>query len=175
MVKVSLFLAIISMAVCCQKGKVDDNKMKSLIDTVIQRYDKEDFAQFKNITIVVKSANPLFVVYGLKQGNYPFYFITYYLNSNKPSDINRALLEKMKVKDYFTDSEINNFIMLSKKYDFAHLFVDSSNNVIINPFVINDPPMLLRLDKFSIEKQITMGYLYKHYKDNWYVLNRLKI
>ena len=68
-----------------------------------------------------------------------------------------------------TEIEINNAVATIRKYDFFLLSVDSSKNVFINPFIANQPPYFLRLEEETGDSTIKKGYVYKLYRDNWYI------
>ncbi|MBN8787627.1 MAG: hypothetical protein J0I84_11095 [Terrimonas sp.] len=147
------------------------------IDEFIAKYNSVKFDEIKGISISQRSRNTNEVVYviGKSEGNLPVYFVTYDLQKGNINTINKSNLEKSKVPDYFTSEEISNAVKTIRKYDFYFLSVDSSENVYINPFYINEPAYLLRLKMVTGDSIVRKGYVYELYKENWYLNKTRKI
>ena len=141
------------------------------IDNFILKYDNENFENLKGISIFQRSRGINEIVYGIGkyQENKPLYFVEFNVLKESITEINRKLLEKDSVQDYLTEIEINNAVATIRKYDFFLLSVDSSKNVFINPFIANQPPYFLRLEEETGDSTIKKGYVYKLYRDNWYI------
>ncbi|MDO5655060.1 MAG: hypothetical protein Q4G27_02850 [Flavobacteriaceae bacterium] len=174
MIKVLSILLQAFVLFSCNQNSNDNNFIKkrmSEIDIFIAKYSDTDFSEFKNSFIAIRQKDRNEVIYLVQrpENNLPVYFVTYDLQKKNITDINRSMLEKNGVEDYYTDEDIVNLVNLFRKYDFALLQVDNDNNVFINPFEINSPAILLRLNSETNEKTIKKGYVYTHYKNNWYV------
>lgn len=140
------------------------------MDDVVAKYDKEDFSYFQNIFIAIRDAgfNEITYIIQKSEGDLPVYFVVYTISNGK-IDINRTSLEKAKEKDYFTDAKIKEIIEKFRKYDLFLLQVDKSGNVYMNPFRSNEPAVLLRLAQASDRKEIRKGFVFKQYKNHWYI------
>lgn len=149
----------------CQNSKKQD------IDSIISKYNDFDFSNFKESFIAIRQKNNSETIYilGDSEGNKPLYFIEYDEVKGKIVKINKSMLKKAKITDYFNDKEIEKLISHFRKYDIVLLSVDEDNNVFINPFEINSPALLIRFDKLPNTKRLKKGYFYKQYKGNWYL------
>lgn len=161
-----LSLLTMFVFVTCQ----NNIKISDKIDGVIAKYDKEDFSYFNNIFIAIRNAgfNEITYIIHKSEGDLPVYFVKY-TKINGKMEINRTLFEKAKKKDYFTNAKIKEIIENFRKYDLLLLQVDKSGNVYMNPFRSNEPAKLLRLAHPSNQKEIRKGFVYKHYKNQWYI------
>lgn len=151
---------------CTNKGVTNKD-----IDEFIAKYKEVKFSEINNITITQRNSDASEVVYvvGKFGGNTPVYFATFDLGKETVTNINKTNLEKTKTKEYLTDIEIANAVNTIRKYDFYLLSVDSSENVFVNPYYANEPPYLLRLKVATGDSIIRKGYVYKLYKENWYI------
>jgi hypothetical protein len=141
------------------------------VDDFISKYKNEDFNGLKNIIIAERSADRSKIIYliGKSEGNMPVYFVTFDRARQTVTHINNSILIQSHVPDYFTKDGIINAVNVFRKYDFYLLGVDSSKNVYINPFRANEPVYLLRLNTATGDSIVRKGYVYKLYKDNWYL------
>ena len=159
-----LFFCIASVFVCCNSNKPD-------VDAFIKKYQDHPFSEFNDVVITFRSDDFSEAVYAISKpgSNLPVYFVTYNYRAKSISDINNSNLKAGGVDDYFTTQEIKNFLTSFLKYDFYILGVDREGDVLINPFMANNPVWFLRTKKFSGDKEIRKGFVFKHYKDNWYI------
>ncbi|MDR2123178.1 MAG: hypothetical protein LBP34_08645, partial [Flavobacteriaceae bacterium] len=141
------------------------------IGSFIEKYQNEDFSEFRGASIAIRQGRFNETRYMVTKigSNLPVYFVIYNEFKDSIEKINKSLLQKEKINDYFTDEEIKNLINNFRRYDFGLLGVDNEGNVLINPFEINSPAILLRVSKQTGEKEIRKGYVFKHYKGNWYI------
>lgn len=162
----SLYLLSLFFIMSCQNEIKNDD-----IDTVINKYDKTDFSLFKNTFIGIRERNGNEIVYIIEkaEGNLPVYFVKYSISKGSIIDINKTALEEKNIEDYFTSKEIYSIIQNFRELDLSLLKVDKEGNVFMNPFKINEPAILLRLANPSANKEVRRGYVYNHYKNNWYI------
>lgn len=122
-----------------------------------------------------RSRNGDEIIYGVSRTgeNKPPYFVEYSISRQSIIAVNKSLLEKGSVIDYLTVGEITKAVKIMRRCDFFLLSVDSSGNVFINPFSANSPAYFLRLNVPTKDTVIRKGYVYEHYKENWYI-NRTK-
>lgn len=169
----SISLFVLALFSCNQKSnnRMTSEEKTNNIDLFIKKYNQTDFSEFKNAFVTIRQKDHNEVIYLIHkfENSLPVYFVTYDLQQNSITNINRDLLKKSGIEDYYTDETISNLVYSFQKYDFGLLGVDSNNNVFINPFEINTPAVLLRLSSKTNEKQLKKGYTYTHYKDNWYL------
>lgn len=163
-----LILLFMVLTSCSNRNITNDD-----IDKFISKYQNENFSNLKGISIFQRSSGVNEIVYGIGkyQENKPLYFVEFNTLRKSITKINKTLLEKDSIQDYLTEFEIKNAIATIRKYDFFLLTVDSSENVFINPFVANTPAYFLRLNEKTGDSIIRKGYVYKLYKDNWYITN----
>ncbi|UZT99836.1 hypothetical protein ODZ84_09850 [Chryseobacterium fluminis] len=163
--KILFFLSFISLYSCQNSRNTD-------IDSVISKYDNHNFSLFKGSFIAIRQEYPTEIIYiiGDLEGNKPLYFVHYNAVQNSITKINNSLLQKYNMDDYFDKEKINKLIINFRKYNFKLLSVDENDNVFINPFEINSPAILLKVPKASGVERIRMGYFYKKYKANWYII-----
>lgn len=148
-----------------------NNKSHSNIDQFISAFENEDFVQFKNISIIRKSKNQGKAVYILMKtnNNLPAYIITYDLAKKRILEIDHSMLAKAGIEDYFTDTQLSNYIEAFRKYDFYVMNVDNDGNVYMNPFYPNQPVCIMRTSTSSQRGMLQKGYLYEQYKGRWYL------
>jgi hypothetical protein len=129
------------------------------VDEFISKYNEAQFDAVKNISIAQRSRNVDEIVYvvGKSEGSLPVYFVTYDLQKKSITAINKNNLEKSKVQDYFTRDEISNAVNAIRKFGFYFLSVDSSENVYVNPFYVNEPAYLLRLKALTEDSTVRKG------------------
>ena len=141
------------------------------INIFISKYNDVRFDEFKDISITLRSKGMDEIVYIVDRfgGNRPVYFVTFNLQKQSVTYIDKTNLEKSKVQEYLTKDEIMNAVSTIRKYDFYLLAVDSSENVYINPFYADEPPYLMRLKNSIGDSSVNKGYVYELYKDNWYL------
>jgi len=163
-------LLIMTFIISCQ----NNSNIKMKRDKFIEKYQNENFSEFKNTFICVRQNNIIELIYmvGKFEGKLPMYFVTYNIIRSEVTQINKSALKEANIDDYFTDEEIKSLISNFRKYDFYLLGVDTGNNVFINPYNVNSPPYFLRLKTLTNEKSIKKGYIYDQYKNNWYINNR---
>lgn len=167
--RLTVLLSILILTSC-----KSDGIEKTQIDEFIKKYQDESFDSFKDVFVAIRGSNTLLNnIYIVSKcgGNLPVYFVTYNFVTNSITEINKSALTNSNVKDYFTEKEINTIITNFRKYDFYLLGVDSDGNVFINPFKTNAPAYFLKLKDVSNQKKIKKGYVYTHYKNNWYINN----
>lgn len=168
---VAMFLGLMVVCFSCREIRndhVDNGKLNSFISS----YDKTDFTKFKNAFIGIRQKKGKDITYIIQNitKNLPVYLVTYDEVRNVIIKIDRTALAKSNIEDYYTEEEIGGLIQSFRKYDFALIQVDSNDNVFINPWEINTPALLLRLNEFPPkEDTVRKGYVYKKYKDNWYI------
>lgn len=152
-------------------GCLNNNRTHSDIDQFIAAFENEDFVQFKNISITLKSKSANKAIYILikTNSNLPAYIITYDLVKKRIMEIDHSMLAKAGIEDYFTDAQLSNYIETFRKYDFYVLSVDNDCNVYLNPFYANQPVCLMRIKNSSYHNIIQKGYLYEQYKGRWYL------
>lgn len=168
-VRVILFSVFITSLTFCSSRNINRNN----IDDFVLKYNDVRFKDLKDITVAQRSKdiNEIVYIVGRYTGNQPVYFVTYNTFNKEITSVNKSNLEKSKVKDYLTQSEIINAVEIVSNHGFYLLSVDSSENVFINPFHPNEPPFFLRLKILTGDSIIKMGYVYKLYIDNWYINN----
>jgi hypothetical protein len=161
-----MYLLILFFTMTCQ-----NESKRNDIDSIIKKYDKTDFSFFKNTFVGVReqSRNEITYIIEKSEGNLPVYFITYSTSKESVIDINKTALKERNIGDYFTDEEISGLIENFRKLNLSLLQVDEQENVFINPFKINEPAILLRLANPSDKEEVRKGFVYRHYKDNWYI------
>jgi hypothetical protein len=166
MLRVIAFLSILPFFSGCV-----ENKSFSDIDQFIRQFENEDFVQFKNISITLKSKNLNKAIYILikTNSNLPAYIITYDLVKKHIVEIDHSLLAKAGIEDYFSDHQLANYIDAFRKYDFYLMSVDNDCNVYVNPFHANQPICLMRLNTSVHQGMVQKGYLYEQYKGRWYI------
>jgi hypothetical protein len=149
----------------------DRNISNDDIDKFILKHQNESFDSLKGISVFQRSRTIDKIVYGVgkSEENKPPYFVEFNLARQSISKINKTLLKKGKVTDYLTETEIANAVKTIRRYDFFLLTVDSLENVFINPFYAEAPVYLLRLKVATGDSVVRKGYVYKLYKDNWYI------
>jgi hypothetical protein len=164
-----LFLSIIimSLSFCSTHVRSED------IDEFILKYDKIKFDRLHDISIVLRSKAFNHEIYAVSRysGNFPVYFVTYDLQKNFVSNIDKSNLVNTHTAEYLTSDEINNAVSTIRKHNFFLLAVDSSENIYINPFHADEPAYLLRLRSVTGDSVINSGYIYDLYNNHWY-LNR---
>ena len=139
------------------------------IKDVVEKFDHETFSDFNGFFVSIRQRVGINTIYILQKDNLPVYFITYNNLTNSITEINDSLLKKQNAKNYLLPEEINYKIKKFRQYGFMLLSVDKFNNVFIDPFHINNTPVLLRLDNSSNLKMIKRSPYYHHYKNNWYM------
>lgn len=167
--RLEMFICFIaSLFLCfCNNIAITDKK----IDEFISKYEDVRFDELRDISISQRSKNQGEVVYivGRAGGNLPVYFVTFNLEKKEITDINKKNLEKGKVLDYLTQDDIANAVNVIRKNNFFFLEIDSFQNVYINPFYANEPPLLLRLKTNTGDTLLKKGYVYELYKNKWYL------
>ncbi|MFY7936925.1 MAG: hypothetical protein ACOVOQ_06095 [Flavobacterium sp.] len=163
--KLLYLLSLLIITSCQKKLKQND------FEIVINKYDKTDFSFFKNTFIAIRerSRSEIIFIIGKSEDNLPVYFVNYSINKDRIIEINKRALKEKNIEDYFSDNEINKLIVNFKKLDLSLLKVDKDGNVFINPFDINEPAVMLRLENLSNKKEIRKGFVYSQYKNNWYI------
>lgn len=166
MLRLIAFISVLPLFSGCLENKTPSN-----IDHFIKEFENENFVQFKNISISLKSKSLNRAVYILikTNNNLPAYIITYDLTNKRILEIDHSMLAKAGLADYLTDSQISAYIEAFRKYDFYLMSVDNDCNVYINPFYANQPVCLMRLNTPAHHGTIQKGYLYEQYKGRWYV------
>ncbi|HRE52055.1 MAG TPA: hypothetical protein PK339_11575 [Flavitalea sp.] len=149
----------------------NDSVTNREIDKVISQYDSVNFNNIKGTSILQRSGTPNEIVYVIDRfgENKPPYFVTFNISRQSITEVNRNLLERDSMSDYLTESEIANAVHTIRKYGFYLLSVDSSENVFINPFYADEPAYLLRLKSATGDSIVRMGFVYKLYRENWYL------
>lgn len=161
---VILLLLILSS---CSNGSMKEND----IDGFISKFKNENFNNLKGISIFQRSKGVNEIVYAVGRygENKPLYFVEFNTSQKRIKNISRSLLIQNSIPDYLTDNEITNAVNEIRKYDFYLLSVDSSENVFINPYRPNEPAYYLRLSENISDSIVRKGYVFNHYKDNWYI------
>lgn len=164
-------LALISIFYSCGEPGKEMNEKK--VDSFISEYQNVDFLEFKDSFVAIRQKKGKDIIYIIQNisKNLPVYMVTYDQIRNQVVKIDRTALIKMNVTDYYSEEEIDRLIDDFRKYDFALIQVDSNDNVFINPWVVGAPAQLLRIREVAQEDTIKKGYVYKKYKDNWYIKN----
>lgn len=146
-------------------------KVNKDYDSFIDKYQNYNFSLYKNTNITYRDSYDTTNIYVLtnKVGNKPVYFIHYDKAKKLITEIDRKMLKKANIPDYYTDEQIKIIIDDFIKYDFYILGCDEEGNVYINPYKSNTPPFFLRLKDKKSKETIKMGFTYKHYKRNWYI------
>lgn len=154
----------------CSNASMTEND----IDGFLSKFQNENFDNLKGISIFQRSKGINEIVYGVGRygENKPLYFVEFNTLRKSITNINRSLLIQDSIPDYLTDNEINKAVNEIRKYDFFLLSVDSSNNVFINPYRPNEPAYYLRLSVNTNDSIVRKGYVFNHYKDNWYINDR---
>ena len=161
-----IYLLSLFLIMSCQ-----NEVKKNDIDTVIKKYDKTNFSFFKNTFVGIRERNSNEIIYIVDkaEGSLPVYFVKYSIRKKSIIEINKRALEEKNIRNYFTDKEIHNLIENFQKFDLSLLQVDKDGNIFMNPFEINEHAVLLRLANSSDKKEVQKGYVYEHYKGNWYI------
>lgn len=161
-----LLFSFIGLSSCSNDGVT-----KGEIEKFISQYDSTSFNDIKGISILQRSRTPNEIVYVIDrpEGNKPPYFVSYNISRQLITNVNKNLLERDTIPDYFTESEMANAVNIIRKYDFYLLSVDSTGNVFINPFYVDQPAYLLRLKTSTGDSILRKGFVFKLYRDNWYL------
>ena len=135
-------------------------------DDVIKKYNKVDFSVFKNKFIAIRSTNLLYTTFIINDTspNWP-YFVKY-------NNFTKKIIKKWSKGNSnidFTEKQIKQMIDRLKKLKLFLIKVDKDNNVFINPYNINSPPLFLRVNKYNNIDTIKKGFIFIHYKNNWYI------
>ncbi len=145
-------------------------------DEFIEKYQIEDFSKFSNSFIAIRSKGLLEVTYMIHEfgSNLPPYFVIYNCLTNSIIKIDNTMLKEEGIDDYYTEKEISDLIIEFRKYDFYLLGSDNEGNVLINPYEINQPAFYVRATNTNLPDTIRIGYVYKKFKDNWYINTQFK-
>lgn len=159
-------LAFFILIYGCKTTGVHDD-----IDRLIVQFDHHDFGIPPDASILLRSS--LFFeeqyVVGKFEGNRPMYFVTYNTITNSISKIDSSMLLRLHEQRYFSKEELTNLVNSIRNYGFFMLSSTAAGDILLNPFVYDSPPLLYRT-KVRIESDtIRNGYIYKRYKDNWYI------
>lgn len=148
-----------------------NNNTHTHVDWFISEFENEDFIRFKNLSITLKSKSSNKAVYILikTNSNLPAYIITYDLTKKRILEIDHSMIAKAGIEDYFTDTQLSDYIEAFRKYDFHAMSVDGDGNVYMNPFYPDQPVCLMRTTTLSPHGLIQKGYLYEQYKGRWYL------
>jgi hypothetical protein len=150
----------------------DNNTVRNNdIDEFIEKFRDLKFDGLRDISIAQRSKNLGDAVYvvGKGDGSLPVYFVTYNLQKQIITTVDRKNLEKDNIPDYLTKDAIQKAVNAIRENDFFFLAVDSTENVYINPYYANEPPFFLRLKAATGDSVIRRGYVYELYKDKWYL------
>lgn len=161
-----IFFIMISFFSCNRK-RIEFNDY----DSIILNYNQTDFSDFRDVFISIRDKGVVEVTYmlGKSEANLPLYFVKYNTITNTIVDINKEMLKKANVDGYFSNKKIISLIKKTRKLGFKLISVDKSNNVFINPYSVNSPAILLRLNDTVFKEEIYKGYIYKHYQGKWYL------
>lgn len=141
-----------------------------LFDKFILEYDKEDFSEIENVSIVVINKGFLKTQYLVSLDTLPGYFVEYdELRSRVSKAEESVMLKGLESKSLYNSIDFEFLISYFRKFDFGYLRVDKEGNSYINPFEIGSPPVFLRLKEKSVEESIKKGFVFKHYRNRWYV------
>lgn len=159
----AIIILVLTMFLLSCKGQKMD------IDSIIKKYDTEDFRLLKNKSIYFRSTG--------NQRNSSIYFVNIYKGECSPYAVefddnikaiieikNHLVLSSCK-KDYLSKEEIEQALKKYKEYNLCLIQVDTDGNVYINPDK-QELPTLLRKSPNSIPKDVDK---FKLYKGNWYV------
>ena len=172
MKKLFCIFSVIFTFSCQNSGKTIS---KHFIDDFIEKYQTENFLEFKNVFISIRQKDLTSTTYILEksEGGLPVYFVTYNDWTNEISGVNNSQLKEQKLNDYFTKRQITFLINRFRQMNFCLLGVDINGNVFINPFYPNNPAFFLRLSKISKLKPSKLSGDFRQYKDSWYVNHSL--
>lgn len=165
-----IFILNVLFVISCRRS--DDNISKKDIDAFITKYQNVDFSEFRNYFIAIRQitiTGEIIYIVSKTEEDLPPYFVHFNKLRKKAIEIDNSLLIERGYKAYFKNREIKRLIIKFHKYGFHLLGVDMDNNVFINPFQVNSPAILLRLNKSINKDTIIKGYNYIRYKDNWYL------
>jgi len=164
-----LICLLISFLSCSNRKITDDDIAKFIL-----KYQNESFDDLKGISVFQRDRTISKIVFGVGKyaENKPPYFVEFNTGEQSITKINRSLLQKDNVSDYLSKIEIENAVKTIRKHEFFLLAVDSSGNVYVNPFYYDAPAFLLRLKKATGDSIVRKGYVYKLYKNNWYINRR---
>lgn len=139
-------------------------------ENTLNYFEKVDFCIFKNVSITYRSSDIYEKTYMVSEliGNTKPYIVVYNSNLNTYK-VNKKLLLKNGVKDYFKKAEIISYMDEFRKLNLYKLDCDSSCNAMMNPFNPNESVCLLLINKNSKISENQLKY-FKHYRKNWYVL-----
>ena len=158
--KTIIFLIIIVLYSCKRTNN-------ATLSDIIDKFDNVDISLFDNKFIAIRDDNYIYTTYIINIANdneWP-YFVKY----NK---LTKKISKKWKYgpnKHNFTDKEINEMIEHFNKLNIYLLSVDNNKNILLNPYSKNSPPSLLRVNNFQGKDTIRKGFIFKHYKKNWYI------
>lgn len=142
---------------------------KSTIDEFIKNYENTSFVRFSNISISVRQEDLTSIIYLVQNNDNEdrLYIVAYNKLNNRIKEV--KVTGKHSGKGDFSLNEIKKIVYDFSLYKFCLLSVDEFNDVFINPYYQNSPPVFLRIgpgSKLDIS-ELTENYI--HYKNNWYI------
>jgi len=159
-IKLILSILIICILQSCNKNSQD-------IDSIIEKYNDEDFSCLKGVFINRrggKNDNLVFLIISRSNFKCSPYIIKANYDTGKVVNINDTLPNR-DCNGYFTISQIESYVKCFFKYKFQVLSVDADGNVYINPNR-QELPTLLRKEENVTPKDIKD---YKLYRGKWYI------
>lgn len=146
---------------CSKKTQLDPDNFISKCDTI-------DFSPLRDRTIhfrsIASTENSNIYFVGIYSNRCSPYIVDYNYKKKIINDISNDLVLK-HCADYLTEYEIKKIMDFYITLDLCVVFVDSSNNIYINPTQQAEPTLMKK--RANLNKRDNLSF--KLYKKDWYI------